>query len=101
VRNTGDSPAHGVLVCDRMPPGLVAVSTSPRARLRNRSYCWTISSLAPGRSKILTIVVSALSRTSGRRVNRATVNASDALPATASRAVTIHRIRVLGGGVTG
>jgi large repetitive protein len=101
VRNTGDSPAHGVLVCDRMPSGLVAVHTSPKARLRDGAYCWTFSSLAPGRSKILTIVVSALSRASGRRINRATVNARDARPATASRAVTVHRIHVLGGGVTG
>jgi uncharacterized repeat protein (TIGR01451 family) len=101
VRNTGDSPAHSVLVCDRMPPGLVAVSTSPRARLRNGSYCWTLSSLPPGRSKTLTVVASALSRASGRRVNRATANARDARQVAASRAVTVHRIRVLGGGVTG
>jgi hypothetical protein len=80
---------------------LVAVSTSPKARLRDGSYCWMMSSLSPGRSKRLTIVVSALSRVSGRRINRATANASNALPATASRAVTVHRIHVLGGGVTG
>ncbi|MEN3280205.1 MAG: hypothetical protein V7607_1345 [Solirubrobacteraceae bacterium] len=101
VRNTGDSSAHSVLVCDRMPPGLVAASSSPKARLRDGSYCWTLTSLAPGGSKRLTITATALSRASGRRINRATVNARDARPATATRAVTIHRIRVLGGGVTG
>jgi hypothetical protein len=79
----------------------VAVRTSPKARLRDGAYCWAISSLAPGRSQRLTFVVSALSRVTGRRINHATVNASNAMPATASRAVTVHRIRVLGGGVTG
>jgi uncharacterized repeat protein (TIGR01451 family) len=101
VRNSGDSTAHTVLVCDRMPSGLVAVSTSPKARLRDGAYCWTLSSLAPGRSKTLTIVASTLSQASGRRVNRATANARDARQVAASRAVTIHRIRILGGGVTG
>jgi uncharacterized repeat protein (TIGR01451 family) len=101
VRNTGGSTAHGILVCDDMPSGLVVTSTSPRAKLRGGDYCWTLSSLARGRATTLTIVATPLSRTSGRRVNQAVLNARDARPLTASRAVTVNRTRILGGGVTG
>jgi uncharacterized repeat protein (TIGR01451 family) len=101
VRNAGGSTAHQVLVCDEMPSGLVATSTSPRARLRSGAYCWALGSLAPGRSKTLTILTTPLSSARGRHVNHATLNARDARPLTASRAVRVDRIRVLGGGVTG
>jgi uncharacterized repeat protein (TIGR01451 family) len=101
VRNSGGSTAHHMLVCDDMPSGLVASGTSPRARLRDGAYCWSLSSLAPGKSRTLTITATPLSKTSGRRVNHATLNARDARPLTATRAVTVDRIRVLGGGVTG
>jgi uncharacterized repeat protein (TIGR01451 family) len=101
VRNTGGSSAHRLLVCDDMPSGLVVARTSPHAKLRSGDYCWTLSSLAPRRSRTLTIVATPLSRTSGRRVNQAVLNARDARPLTATRAVRINRVRVLGGGVTG
>jgi uncharacterized repeat protein (TIGR01451 family) len=101
VANSGGSAAHQVLVCDDLPAGLVVTGSSPRARLRASGYCWTLSSLAPGRARTLTVTVSPLSKTSGRKVNHAVVNARDALPATASRAVRVDRNRVLGGGVTG
>jgi uncharacterized repeat protein (TIGR01451 family) len=101
VRNTGGSTAHQVLVCDDLPSGLVATDTTPRARLRGDGYCWTLASLAPGRARTFTITAMALSSASGRRVNHATLNARDARALTASRAVRVDRIRVLGGGVTG
>jgi large repetitive protein len=101
VYNTGGSTAHHVLVCDDMPSGLVVASTSPHAKLRSGDYCWTISSLAPRRAKTLSIVATALSRTSGRRVNHAVLNARDARPLSATRAVRVDRVRILGGGVTG
>jgi uncharacterized repeat protein (TIGR01451 family) len=101
VRNAGGSTAHSVLVCDHMPSGLVAASTSPRARLRDGDYCWTIASLAPDRATTLAITATPLSRASGRRINHATANARDARQVTASRTVRIDRSRVLGGGVTG
>ena len=101
VYNTGGSTAHHVLVCDDMPSGLVVASTSPHAKLRSGDYCWTIFSLAPRRAKTLSIVATALSRTSGRRVNHAVLNARDARPLSATRAVRVDRVRILGGGVTG
>jgi large repetitive protein len=101
VRNTGGSAAHHVLVCDDVPSGLVVSASSPRARLRSGDYCWTLSRLDPGEARTFTISLTPLSKASGRKVNHAVVNARDALPATASRAVRVERIRALGGGVTG
>lgn len=101
VRNAGGSTAHQVLVCDDMPSGLVVASTSRGARFRGGDPCWTLPSLAPRRAKTLTVVVTPLSRTSGRRLNRAVLNARDARPLTARRAIRVDRVRVLGGGVTG
>jgi uncharacterized repeat protein (TIGR01451 family) len=101
VRNRGASTAHRVTVCDRMPSGLVYVASRSRARFRQGSYCWTLSSLAPGRSRTYTITAKALRGASGRRVNAATATAADAPQANATRAITIRAAPRRAAGVTG
>jgi hypothetical protein len=84
-----------------MPSGLSYVGSRSRARFREGGYCWTLSSLAPARSRTYTITAQALRGASGRRVNLATATAADAQQANATRAITIRAAPRRAAGVTG
>jgi len=92
---------RNVRVCDRLPSGLVYVSSESEAKLTKSGYCWMAKALSAGRSQTYRITVSAVDGTSGRKVNRATTSSSGANTARASRAVRVLAARALGGGVTG
>lgn len=76
-----------VRVCDRLPSGLVFVSSSPGATRSDRRYCWSLGTLAAKATKHVRVTVRALRGTKGKRTNTATVSGrgasarSDASPA--------------------
>jgi uncharacterized repeat protein (TIGR01451 family) len=94
--------ARGVRTCDRLPAGLVHVSSAPRAKLRGGRWCWRPATLGPRQVRRYRITVRALPGARGRKVNRATVPASaQARAARAQSAVRVRPAVVRGGGVTG
>jgi uncharacterized repeat protein (TIGR01451 family) len=90
VSNPSRGTARDVRVCDRLPSGLSFVSSSPRARRSGSQRCWTVDSLAAGKSRAFRVTVRAARGTSGRKVNRATVSAAGVRPATARRPVVVR-----------
>ncbi len=79
-----------VKVCDQLPLGLALAGSSPKARLSNGRFCWTIAKLHSHGSKRLTLTALALPGASGRLVNHATATApSVRKPARARRTVTV------------
>jgi uncharacterized repeat protein (TIGR01451 family) len=64
-----------VQVCDRLPPALEFVKASPKPRLGNGRYCWTVRMLRAKRSRTFTLTVRTLAGASGRVLNRATAAA--------------------------
>jgi uncharacterized repeat protein (TIGR01451 family) len=101
VTNPSKRSVRNVRVCDRLPSGLVYVSSQSEAKLTTSGYCWTAKRLWAGRSQTYRITVRALPGTSGRKVNQATASSSAATTARATRTVRVLAARVLGGGVTG
>jgi uncharacterized repeat protein (TIGR01451 family) len=101
VTNPSKRSVPNVRVCDRLPSGLVYVSSRTKAKLTKSGYCWTAKRLWAGRSEAYRITVRALPGTSGRKVNHATASSSAATTARATRTVRVLAARVLGGGVTG
>lgn len=101
VRNVSRGEARNVRVCDRLPSGLVYVSSKPKARLTRGRQCWTIRRLRARASGTYRITVRALSGASGRKVNRVTASGRDVRTARATRAVEVAGGSVRGGGVTG
>jgi uncharacterized repeat protein (TIGR01451 family) len=101
--NPSKRSVRNVRVCDRLPSGLVYVSSESEAKLTKSGYCWTAKALWAGRSQTYRITVRAVDGTSGRKVNQATASSSGANAAHASRTVRVLAARVLGGGggVTG
>jgi uncharacterized repeat protein (TIGR01451 family) len=80
--------AH-VTVCDRLPAGLLYVSSSPRARLSAGRYCWTIRKLGTGRSKTFAMTVNVAPGHGGIEVNHATATAPGARAAHATASVRV------------
>ena len=64
--------AHNVRVCARRPSGLAWVSAR-RARIRNGRACWTISSLAAGKTRTFRLVARAHLAARGRLKTRVVV----------------------------
>jgi len=93
--------AHKVMTCDRLPTGLVYVSSKPKAKLKSGRRCWTEATLKPNATKVYTLVARALPSASGLKTNHATASGPDV-----GRRTATHRVRVLRpvrrpGGVTG
>jgi uncharacterized repeat protein (TIGR01451 family) len=101
VTNPTRATARNVKTCDRLPAGLVYVSSRSKARLTGGAYCWTAKTLAAGASRRYRITVRVLRGASGSRVNRATVNGLEAHPRKARAAIRVLPNRAQGGGVTG
>jgi uncharacterized repeat protein (TIGR01451 family) len=101
VSNPTRATARNVKTCDRLPSGLVYVTSRSKARLSGGAYCWTARSLAAGASRRYRITVRVLRGASGSRVNRATVNGLEARLRRARAAIRVLPARAQGGGVTG
>lgn len=82
VTNTGDGPATGVTVYDRLPAGLT--STDGRSELT-----WDLGTLGAGESQVLTATAEASS--TGSYTNTATVTADGGLTADASATTTVRQ----------
>jgi uncharacterized repeat protein (TIGR01451 family) len=102
VSNPTKGTARHVRTCDRLPSGLVYVTSKAKAKLRGGRWCWRVQTLGPGKTKRYRITVRALRGTSGNKVNRATIAGSpQARPARANRRVRVLPAHGRGGGVTG
>jgi uncharacterized repeat protein (TIGR01451 family) len=101
VRNPSKRGVRNVRVCDRLPSGLVYVSSTPTAKLTKSGYCWTTKTLWAGRSRTYRITVRALGGASGRKANRATASSAMANTDRATRTIRVLGARAAGGGVTG
>lgn len=93
--------AHGLTVCDRLPAGLVYVSSSAPARLSDGSRCWKLAALKGGATKKIRVVARALAGSGGKLVNTAVLTGADAVRRKASAAVQVKAQPALAGGVTG
>jgi len=101
VRNPSKRSVSNVRVCDRLPSGLVYVSSEASARLTTSGYCWTTKRLYAGRSQTYRITVRALAGAKGQTVNRATASSSNATTKNARRTIRVLAANARGGGVTG
>jgi uncharacterized repeat protein (TIGR01451 family) len=101
VRNPSGRAVARVRVCNRLPSGLVYVSSSPPARLTKDGYCWTLERLGARASRTVRVGVRALAGANGRKLNRASATAAGARAATAAAAIRVLPARAVGGGVTG
>jgi uncharacterized repeat protein (TIGR01451 family) len=101
VSNPSAGEAKDAKVCDKLPSGLVYVSSKATAKFSNGQYCWTIKTLGAHESESFRITVRALGSASGDRVNRATASATGAKTARAKDPVRVLGARASGGGVTG
>lgn len=57
VRNVGDSPAHQVVVEDRIPKGSQLSGTIPQAELSDRRLIWKLGTLQPGEERKIAVRV--------------------------------------------
>jgi uncharacterized repeat protein (TIGR01451 family) len=101
VTNPTRATARNVKTCDRLPSGLVYVSSRSKARLTGGAYCWTAKRLPRGTTRRYRITVRVLRGASGNRVNRATVDGLQARRRQARAAIRVLPATAQGGGVTG
>jgi len=99
VSNPSAGEAKGVKVCDRLPSGLVYVSSKAKARFSNGQYCWTVGTLGAHKATSYRITVRALGSAAGDRTNRA-ASAKGARTRHARDPVHVLAARASGGGVT-
>jgi uncharacterized repeat protein (TIGR01451 family) len=88
-------------VCDRLPSGLIYVSSTPAAKRSSGRYCWALGTVAAKSSKNLRITVRTLRGTSGRKTNVATLVGSGITAKTDDARVAVLAAAARGGGVTG
>lgn len=102
VTNATSVAVRRVRVCDRLPSGVIYVSSTPRATRSGGRYCWTIATL-PGRSsRRFSLTTRTLRGISGIRTNVATLSASGVVRSvTATARVRVLPIAARAGGVTG
>lgn len=79
---------HQVRVCDRLPLGLVYVSSSRKAKLSNGQECWSYKTLRAHKSQTIRLVARALHGTKGAKTNHARATARGVTAATAR--ATVH-----------
>jgi hypothetical protein len=75
VRNPTPDDLEHVRVCDRLPPGLMYVSSRPKVRLTKGSRCRSYKVLRAHKSKAIKLIAVALPSASGKLVNHATARA--------------------------
>jgi uncharacterized repeat protein (TIGR01451 family) len=101
VSNRSIVAMQDVRVCDSLPAGLVFVRATPKAKLADGRYCWSIATLKGHAHRTLALVAKALSGAEGLLTNSAKADARG-IPTVAAT----HNVRVIAkptrkGGVTG
>lgn len=101
VTNPSRRAVRNVRTCDRLPSGLVRVSTRPTAKVSRGQHCWTARRLGAGRSVTYRITVRATSGASGRKTNVVQAKSPDARSGRATRSIRVTSTPARAGGVTG
>jgi uncharacterized repeat protein (TIGR01451 family) len=101
ISNQTQTTASDVLVCDRLPAGIVFVSASVKTHPQNGERCWTITTLAPGKTRAFTVTARSLAGASGMLSNLASVSGPHVVTAHARASVRVLGRKSPGGGVTG
>lgn len=101
VTNPSRRSVRNVRTCDRLPSGLVRISTRPTAKVSRGQHCWTARSLGARKSVTYRITVRATSGTSGRKTNVAQAKSPDARSGRGTRSIRVLRTPARAGGVTG
>jgi hypothetical protein len=102
VTNPSKAQVRNVRTCDQLPAGLVALKTTPKAKVSEGGYCWTAKRLPAGKSTTYKITVRALPGAGGRTVNRVTASSREIRStARATRTVRVLPRQAAAGGVTG
>ena len=89
VRNAGGTAAKDVALCDTPTPDATYVRTD-HAHFRHGQPCWTVPTLAPGKSFKVTVAVRFVSSASGRVTARASATAQNAARKRGSANVTVR-----------
>jgi uncharacterized repeat protein (TIGR01451 family) len=102
VSNSGQTGASDVVVCDRLP-GTMSFVKVTKAKFEDGDACWTLASLAPGRSRSFTVVARVDGGVGGGTLRNVAAVAADNAPDRSAAAPV--RVRSSGpgrgGGVTG
>ena len=102
VTNATRVAVQAVRVCDRLPAGLVYVSSSSKATRSNGRFCWDLLTVKAHSSKSIRITTRTLKGTRGKLTNTATVSGRGvSARADAAPVVNVLGAAVRGGGVTG
>ncbi len=102
VTNASQSAARNVRVCARLPAGLVALRSAPKAHISRGRTCWTAKRIPAHRSKRYRLTVRALRGAAGRQITRVTASSTGArATARSTRAVRVLPRAPIAGGVTG
>jgi uncharacterized repeat protein (TIGR01451 family) len=101
VTNPSSARMRSVKVCDRLPAGLVYVSSTPKATLSNGQRCWNSGTLGARKSKRYKLTARATTGTSGSKTNRVTATSPDATTGRTRRTVRVLPGAARAGGVTG
>ncbi len=73
VRNTGDAEARDTVITDTLPAGIAFVSATEGGQLSGGKVVWSLGSLAPGKSKTVSMKIKGTNP--GSYINRATASA--------------------------
>jgi len=102
VTNPSSVAVQRVRVCDRLPAGIVFVSSTPKATRSDGRYCWSLGRVSARSSESVRLVTATVRGTRGRRTNTATVSGRGvSAQAGAAPTVNVLAAAVRGGGVTG
>jgi uncharacterized repeat protein (TIGR01451 family) len=103
VTNPSGVTAKGVTVCDTLPAGLSLIykRSSPKAKLANGEYCWTIGTLKSHAHETITLSARALSGAHGELSDRATASAKGIRTVHAKYSLHVIGRPAPEGGVTG
>ena len=99
VSNPTRGVARDVQLCDRLPTGLAYVGSKPDAKFTAGRHCWSVGTLAAGRSRTYRITVRVLKGVFGSKVNRVMVSGQEAR--TQAARATIGVAGTTASGVTG
>jgi uncharacterized repeat protein (TIGR01451 family) len=102
VANPSPVAVQTVKVCDKLPSGLVFVSSSPKAKHSDGQYCWDLQTLAAHASKSISLKTRTLRGARGIRSNTARVTGRGVSSKTAAERVNVLAAGAAhAGGVTG
>jgi uncharacterized repeat protein (TIGR01451 family) len=92
IRNSGRVIARRVVLSDRLPNGFALVSSTPRATFAGGTLRFSVPSLRPGRSAVVSLTMQVPRAATGSRVGTATLRAACGGIESARTPVTVFRI---------